>query len=573
MRSSGSKPNVASALSARQRVDAYADAVLAGAILAGPCVRAACARHQKDCARQGTAELPYLFNDARAQHIVEFFEQVLRLPDLVDEDGQPRPFLLEPWQVFIVGSLFGWVDAKGQRRFREAYIEIGKGNGKTPMCAGIGLYGLVMDAERAAEIYAAAADQDQAAILFRDAVRIADASPELGAILTKSGGEHVWKLDHKPSLSFFRMFSRDSGAKSGPRPHMGLLDELHEHGTPQISLKVRAGAKRRTQPMFIEITNSGFDRTTICWEHHEHSRKVAEGSVTDEQWFAYVCALDEADDPLHDESCWPKVNPNLGVSVTEAYLRAQVKNALNMPLEHNTILRLNFCVWTHAESRLIPMDKWALCKTEIPDAELVGAPCYAGLDLGQSDDFTAFIRIWLLSESRVAVRCRFWVPALTLQKYPDRPYDVWRRQGILSVTSGEVTDLDLVERDVMQLCQESGVRECAYDKRFAEHMALHLRDAGVTMVDTPQGDHLHEALGHLLDWIVCGKLSHGGHEILTWMAANAVSRVSTATGRMRLDKDKSADKIDGIMALTMATDRAFRNPLTSVYETRPALVF
>ena len=156
------------------RVDAYAEGVVNGSIVAGPLVRLACERHQRD--RQGRE---WRFSEAHADSAIEFFEHVLRLPDVVDSDGQPSAFTLQPWQTFVVGSLFGWLNHEGLRRFREAYIEIGKGNGKTPMCAGIGLYGMVMDGERAAEVYAAAADQDQAQILFRDAVRIVEASPAL----------------------------------------------------------------------------------------------------------------------------------------------------------------------------------------------------------------------------------------------------------------------------------------------------------------------------------------------------------------------------------------------------------
>ncbi len=395
MRSKRSKPSGRdkSGPSVQHRVDRYTAAVLAGEILAGPYVRQACERHQRDRSR---LNWPYHFDDTRADHAIQFFELVLKLPDMLDEDGYPMPFLLQGWQAFIIGSLFGWVDEQGWRRYREGYVEVGKGNGKTPLCAGIGLYGLLMDGERAAEIYAAAADQDQAQILFRDAVRMVDASPDLAGILQKSGGEHVWKLDHKPSLSFFKTFSRESGSKSGPRPHMGLLDELHEQPTPQISLKIRAGAKRRKQPMFVEITNSGFDRTSICWQHHEHSRKVVEQTVTDEQWFSYVCALDEDDDFLHDESCWEKVNPNLGISVDYPYLRAQVKNAINMPGETNTVLRLNGCVWTQADHRAIDMVKWRAHKPMPSDRELLGVECFGCLDLGETDDFTAWGRLWTL---------------------------------------------------------------------------------------------------------------------------------------------------------------------------------
>jgi phage terminase large subunit-like protein len=553
------------------RVDVYAASVVSGETIAGPLVRLACERHRRDRLRKGWT---WRFDAERANQAIEFFETILKLPDLLGEDGEPAPFLLQPWQAFIVGSLFGWVDADGIRRFREAYVEIGKGNGKTPMCAGIGLYGLVMDGERAAEVYAAAADQDQAQILFRDAVRISEASPELREALTFSGGEHIWKIDHKPSLSFFKTFSRESGAKSGTRPHMGLLDELHEHGSPQISIKVRAGAKGRKNAMFVEITNSGFDRTTICWQHHEQSRKVVEQSTTDDRWFAFVCGVDAEDDPLADEGCWPKANPNLGVSITHDYLRRQVSNAKNISLETDDVLRLNFCVWTNQHTRAIDMGLWQKCRPFPTASDLLGSVCFGGLDLGLSDDFTAWVRIWVLRDGRVAVNPRFFLPRPALERYPNRPYAAWQRAGILEITEGPTTDFDLVERAVLDDCLRDGPREVAFDKRFAAQMAQHLAGAGVEMVDQPQGEWLHEAITRKLELIANGLLCHGNHEILTWMAGNYVVRRSQTTQRVRPDKEKAGDKIDGQVALDMAVARWVAMPVEgdSVYESRGALI-
>ena len=533
------------------RADVYAREVVAGVIVAGPLVRLACERHLRD---RETLK-GYRFDEARADHAIVFFESVLKLPDMLDDDGFAKPFLLEPWQAFIIGSLFGWVDARGYRRFREAFIEIGKGNGKTPMCAGIGLYGLLMDGERAAEIYAAAADQDQAQILFRDAARIVKASPDLEDELTFSGGVHVWNIAHEESLSFFRMFSRESGAKSGPRPHMALLDELHEHGSPQISIKIRAGAKRRKQPMFVEITNSGFDRTTICWQHHEHSRFVLEGVRPDEQWFAFVCSLDEGDDPLTDEACWIKANPNRGVSITDDYLRRQVLNATNMPAETNTVLRLNFCVWTNAITRYFDHAKWQACSAVVSDDDLIDAECFGGVDLGQTDDLSAWARLFVLKDGRRVVRMRYWLPRAAMEKFPDRPYAEWEKSGLLTVTEGDTTDDDVVEDTVLEDCRESGVRDLGFDKRFSHTLALHWMGADITCTDVPQGFALNEAIRTLSTWVSEGVLCHGGDPILAWMASNAVVREGR-NKEIRLDKDKSSEKIDGIAALVIAISRA-----------------
>jgi len=540
------------------RADRYAEAVLDGGIVAGPLVRLACARHFRDRERAAAGGW-YQFSEFHADRILGFFEGVLRLPDIVDDLGDPQPFALDVgtgFWAFILASGFGWVDQSHKRRYREWYIETGKGSAKTPVLGGVGLYGLIADGEMGAEIYAAAADQDQAGIMFRDAVRIAKASPDIDAEVEYDGAAHVWQIRHPETSSFFRTFSRQSGQKSGTRPHMGLLDELHEHASHEISTKVRAGAKRRPQPLFAEITNSGYDRTSICWQRHEHARKLLEGITSDDQLFAYVCGLDEGDDPLTDEACWPKTNPYLGVTVTEDYLRRQVENAKNIPSETNQVLRLNFCVWTQSNSRFFDAAKWAACAGKVSDAELVGVPCYGAIDLGMTDDFTAWVRVWLLDDGRVAVRCRFWIPQAAREKYRDRPYASWSN---LTITDGEATDYATVEAAILEDVRASGVKVVGFDKRFAQQMAQNLMGAGIEMIDIPQGFYLTEAIRLMNQWVVEGRLQHGGDPVLHWMADNAAVRFGPDK-RMRLDKEAAKDKIDGIAALAMAAQVVVNRP-------------
>lgn len=534
-------------------MDRYAEDVVSGRLVAGPLVRLACQRHLRD--RQAEAEpgghpAGWRFDAARADVAIGFFETVLRLPDTADAHGDPLLFILQPWQAFIIGSLFGWVGRDDCRRFREAYIETGKGSGKTPLCAGIGLFGLVLDGEQAAEIYSAATTADQAKIMWRDAQRMVACSPELASLIQT----HVNNLAYPATFSWFRPVSSEHRGLDGKRPHMGLMDEIHEHPSGIVVHKIRAGAKRRKNPLFVEITNAGFDRTSICWAHHEHSRKILEGVIEDDRWFAYVCALDEGDDPLADPACWVKTNPNLGVTPTQEYLARQVENARNIPAETNAVLRLNFCVWTQAITRFVDPGAWAACNALIPDAELEGRPCYAGLDLGETDDLSAFARVWLLEDGRLVVRMRYWLPAAALTKHPDRPYDQWQRAGLLDVTPGNITDFDQVEETVLALCQDSGVIELAYDKRFAQQMALHLQGAGVTCVDQPQGFYLNEAIRFWSAKMQAGQLCHGGDPILAWMADNAVTREGRNKD-VRLDKEASKEKIDGLVAMTMACAR------------------
>lgn len=540
------------------RVDQYARAVTTGKQVAGPQVRLACARHLRD--RREAAAKGWVFDKAAADHAIQFIEQFCALPDTLDEHGQPSRFVLLPWQAFVVGSLFGWKLTSGRRRFRTGFILTGKGSGKTPLLAAIGLYGLVADGQQAPGIFAVATTRDQAMVMFRDAVRMVDASPALLARVDRAGIMRPHALTYQ--MGSFRPFSREQGAKSGVRVHMGLLDEIHEMSTPEVLNLLRAGTKGNLDALLIEITNSGFDRTSVCFQHAEHSRRIVEGTVEDDRWFSYVCALDEADDPLQDESCWIKTNPSLGTTIQVEYLRDQVAAARNLPSEANAVLRLNFCVWTTQETRAIDMPQWHAAPASPPESALVGVPCYGGLDLGQSDDFSAWVRIWPLADGTVVVKTRCWIPEAALQRYPNRPYDQWRRAGLLEVTEGDVVDYDVIEQAVRDDCHHDGVRQVAYDKRFAEQLAQHLIGAGIDMVDQPQGFQLNESVKRTLELIAAMKLAHGHHAVLSWMASNYVVRHGTR-GDVRPDKEKAAEKIDGMVALNMALAVWLRQPVAA----------
>lgn len=545
------------------RVDLYAERVHTQDLVAGPLVRLAATRHLEERRRslmKAGHPRGFWFDVQAADHILAFFETVLRLADTLTEDGDPIPFLLSPANTFIVGSIFGWkipLSAGGWRRFREAYIEMGKGNAKTPLFSGIGLYGLVMDGEQAAEIYSAATGFAQAAILWLDAQRMVEASPELKAIIYQS--QH--NLAYEPSLSFFRPVSREKRGKSGPRPHMVLMDEMHEYADAVLVNVYRAGAKRRKQPFFGAITNSGYDRTSICWQHHEHARKVCEGLVEDDRFFGYVCGLDAEDQPLEDPSCWVKANPNLGIVIQPAYLERQVQNAKNIPAELNTVLRLNFCVWTTQNTPAWAMHKWreAAATLRFTASDLISVPCYGGIDLGQNDDFAAWVRLYELEDCFV-LKARYWLPQSALEKYPDRPYTEWQRVTIdghplLEVTDGDTTDLDLIEEAILEDARTSGVLEIGYDKRFAQQMALHLQGAGLTVIDTPQGFALNESIKSFSKLIADASIVCDPEDLIfPWMLDNTVLR-SGRNKEVRIDKDAAKEKIDGPAAAVMANAR------------------
>lgn len=290
------------------------------------------------------------------------------------------PFALSPFQQFVSANVFGWKKPDGFRRFQTAYIEIGKGNGKTPWAAGIGLYGISADDEASAEVYIAAPGKEQAAICFRDAVGMVGKNAHLEKKIKRHGCTgKMLSGNLSCSGSFMRPLSAEHKILDGPRPHIVIADELHEHKSTLVLDKLTAGFKARKQPLAIEITNSGWDRETICWYHHDYSRQVLEGIIQNDQWFAYVCQLDacetcraagkeqpscDACDNWLDEDVWIKANPGLGTILQKSYLDKQVKEALEIPATRSLKQRLNFCMWTQSEERFISPEAWAACAWE-----------------------------------------------------------------------------------------------------------------------------------------------------------------------------------------------------------------
>lgn len=546
---------------AKDPVTDYAKRVVSRKIVAGPWVRKACARHLSDLKSAKSRGLVWRLD--LATRAIEFFPDMLRL-----EDGSP--FVLLPWQQFVVGSLFGWYSADGTRRFRTAYVETGKGSGKTAFAAGIGLYGLVADGQAAAEVYSAATARDQASIVFRDAVRMRNQNPELAAVIE----ERVGSLAVPSTFSVFRAVSSEHRGLDGKRVHMAIVDELHEHPSSIVVDKMRAGTKAQRNALIFEITNSGYDRESVCYRHREYSEKVLEGIFENDQWFAYVCALDEKDDWTNPK-VWVKANPSLGVTIPESYLREQVKEALGMPSKQNIVKRLNFCMWTEQAELWMPMDKWDACAGEVDPESLRGRICYAGLDLSSTTDLSALVLYFPgVDGGRDQVLPFYWIPGDEIQERERRdhvPYLTWIEQGLLEATPGPVINYDAIQHRLNELVSECGylVQEVAFDRWGATKISQALMDDGFEMVEFGQGYASMSAPTKELEKLVLSRgFDHGGHPILRWNASN-VSVAQDPAGNIKPDKKSSKARIDGIVAMIMALDRAFRHSIEeSEYERR-----
>lgn len=547
------------------RATDYAREVLSGAIIAGPHVRAACRRHINDLEQGGKRGLVWDLD--AANRAIGYFEDVLRLNG---GEYEGRAFVVLPWQAFIIGSLFGWKSADGLRRFRVAYVETAKGSGKSPLAAGIGLYGLTADKEARAEIYAAATKKDQAQVLFRDAVAMVEQSPALNKRLAMSGAKgKEWNIAHNESMSFFRPISADDG-QSGPRPHMALLDEIHEHKNNNVVEMCRAGTKSRRQALIFMITNSGTDKRSMCWEYHDYGAKVCAGQREDDSFFGYICALDEKtettekDDPFKDESCWAKVNPSLQHADLPGmkYLREQVTQARGMPSKESTVRRLNFCEWTEAESPWIAGDVWFSCKSPelIPMEQLYGRSGTGGLDLSSTTDLTSLVLALDPVEEDPYTRLVefFWLPGDGLQDKADKdrvPYVAWRDAGYLEALPGKAINKKAVAHRLAELSSLFELRAIAYDRWRIEDLKSVIEDEGLSIAPLVPFGQGFKDMGPAVDEfetkLINSEIRHNGNPVMTMCMANAVT-VEDPAGNKKLSKERATGRIDGAVAGAMA---------------------
>lgn len=554
-------------------VSSYARAVVRGRVVAGPWVRAACQRHLDDLVEGPARGL--VWSLAHMQRALDFFPEVLRLSE-GKFDG--RRFELHPSQAFIVGSLFGWLRADGTRRFRRAFVEQGKGNGKSPLAGGIGLYGMVADREKGAQVFAAAAKLDQARILFNDAVSMVQQSPLLSEQIVSSGINPIHTLWSPRNGAYFKPLGRDTRKTgSGLRPHFVLADEVHEHPNREIIEMLERGFKSRRQPLLFMITNSGSDRNSVAWEEHQFGIEVLEGARTLEESdpaFFYICALDEDDDPLKDPSCWLKANPLLGVTITEEYLAGVVAQARSIAGRMNGILRLHFCVWTDAESAWISRETWEDAEDATLRLEdMRGRQCWIGLDLGATRDLTGMAFLFEdgvtdEGQPRFALFGRGFTPEKTLRERADRdkaPYPDWVADGVLIATPGPVIRLDYVARAVIEASLDFDLVAVAYDRWLVRAFEVEVDALGgeLPLIEHPQSINrrkdsplwMPESIDNLEALILEGRLRIEVNRALRSAVAGTTFWESAA-GLRRFEKQRAVSRIDLAVAAAMAVGAA-----------------
>lgn len=551
-------------------VTAYARDVLENKIAAGGLVKAACRRHVQDL--KTAAKRGWCFDVDRAMRAIEFFPAAC-----VHYKGAAagQPFVLEPWEAFIIGSAFGWVSIEtGLRRFRVVYVEIPRKNGKSALAAGVGLYLLVFDGEAGPEVYSAATKREQAAIVWGDAAKFVRKS----ASLTRRLQVYKHSIISPANDGVFVPLSADDKTMDGLNPHGVVIDELHRHPSRAIVDVLETAQGAREQPLQLEITTAGKDVESVCWDHHDYTVKVNDGTFDDDRWFGYIAAADKGD-RWNDERTWAKANPNLGVSKSLEYMRTQFTSAKNQPAKQSEFKRLHLNKWTEEAGGFFDMEKWNACATPVDDAKLAGRECIMGFDLSSKIDITALVELYVPTKDDPLwyVRPTFWVPQAKVDEAKagdakDRvPYHLWHERGLIRATEGNVVDYNAMFGVIVERADLVHVRQIGFDPWNATQIANDLAAEGFEMVEVGQGyKSMTEPTKKLTELVLEGLVAHGGHPVLRWMASN-FSVATDDAGNQKPSKRMSRQRIDGIVAIIIALNRAIALAGTdgpSVYDTR-----
>ena len=542
----------------------YAEQVRSGEILVCEYVRLAVERYYADLDR--ALDKGWYFDKKAAMRAIHFIEKLKHTKG----EWAGQRFRLELWQQFVLWNIFGWKNADGTRRFRYAYIEIARKNGKTALSAGIGLYMLFADGESRPEVYSAATVKDQAKICFSDAVEIVKAT-DLKNYLTPYRNSIVYELKG----GTMKPLSSDYGTHDGLNPSCGIIDEFHAHKDSGMFDVIKSAFGARRQPLMFIITTAGFDKSGVCYAYRENVIKVLRGVNEDDSLFGIIYTLDDKSE-WDDPKMWIKANPNLGVSLSADYLADQVKDAKNRPEAVRNVMTKNVDLWVDAERTWILDDVWQKCIGTTDPADLKGCACWGGLDLSNVSDITAYVLLFHEND-RFQLLPHFWIPEekmLEKIRKENINYDKWVAEGYVTVTPGNVIDYDFVKTDILRIVADYDLRTSAYDRWNSSQTIIDLQNEGMECNPFGQGyGSMSAPTKEFEKLVLTGKIEHFGNPVLRWMLASTLVKTDPA-GNIKPDKEKSTQKIDGIVAAIMALGEwmtAQANDERNPYENRGLL--
>jgi phage terminase large subunit-like protein len=520
----------------------YAQQVRDHDILTCEFVQLAVERYYQDI--DAALDRGWVFDKKAAMRAIGFIEKLKHTKG----KWSGQRFLLEPWQQFVLWNIFGWKNADGTRRFRYAYIEIARKNGKTALSAGIGLYMLFADGEARPEVYSAATVKDQAKICFADAVEIVKAT-DLKNYLHPYRNSIVYELKG----GMMKPLSSDYGTHDGLNPSCGIIDEFHAHKDSGMFDVIKSAFGARRQPLMFIITTAGFNKSGACYAYRDNVIKILRGVNHDDSLFGIIYTLD-SNEEWDNPKMWIKSNPNLGVSLSADYLADQVMDAKNRPEAVRNVMTKNVNLWVDAEKTWILDKAWMQCCGSLFPQSLHGCECWGGLDLSNVSDITAYVLIFHEND-RFQLLPLFWIPKEKMMEKIRKEninYDSWVAGGYVKVTEGNVIDYDFVKTDILRFVADYNLKTSAYDRWNSSQTIIDLQNEGMIFNPFGQGyGSMSAPTKEFEKLVLTGKVEHFGNPVLRWMLASTVIK-SDPAGNIKPDKEKSTQKIDGIVASIMA---------------------
>jgi phage terminase large subunit-like protein len=542
----------------------YATQVVAGKIISCKWHRLACQRHLKDLQRVGSEGFPYLWNPTLhnaagreyrpAERICKFAQLMPHIKG--DWAGRGQLIKLEPWQIFILASAFGWTHAKtGKRRFRVVDVIVPRKNAKSTLAAVIGLYLLGPDEEFGAEIYSGATSEKQAMEVFKPALLMAKATPRFCQQYGVSTNASNLAIVEKNS-KFEPVIGKPG---DGASPSLAVVDEYHEHQTSELYDTMQTGMGARSQPMILVITTAGSDISKPCYLHQVELQKILEGVVDNDQRFGIIFTVDDDDDWTSEEAL-RKANPNYGISVDAEFLQIQQRDAQADPRKQNVFKTKHLNIWVAAASPWLNLhnlqqagDSMLTLESHQWDGSVIG------LDLASKQDIAvAVILCWLGEgeEREYFVFSRNYIPEAALEKPENAHYQAWVNAGHLIATPGNMIALSQIEEDVLEVCEQIGTKEVAKDPWGGHQMGANLEAEGVTVVDIPQQvRYLSEPMKVIAALVDAGKFHHDGNPCYVWQMSN-VEVKEDRNENIFPRKSRATNKIDAAIGTIVSMNRA-----------------
>lgn len=559
-----------------ERAHSYARAVVEGDIVACKWVKRAAQRQLNDL-KQAETGWKFRFDEPAANRICRFIELMPHIkgewarPVWIDGDMVYPRIVLEDWQCFILCTVFGWLhNLTGMRRYKRAYIEVPRKNAKSTLSSGVALYLLTADGEPGAEVYSAATTGEQARIVFNDSSQMAQRESSFIDRFGVNIGKHAITVPETASV--FKPLNAEGSTLDGLNIHGGIIDELHAHKKRDLYDVLDSGTGARKQPLLWMITTAGSDRAGICYEQRIHVTKVLENVFEDDSFFGIIYTIDDGDD-WADEATWAKANPNYGISVNTEDMQQACDKAKSMASAQNNFLTKRLNVWVNADSAWMEMRAWEACRdTSLKLADFKGQPCIIAHDLASKVDIAA--KIYLFWRDIDGKRHyygfgRYYLNEAAVQNGSNSQYSGWTRQGLLTVTPGNVTDFEVIEDEFIQDAQEFTIEEAPYDPFQATQFSQRMVAEGLPMIEVGQTvKNFSEPMKWLEALVLEGRFHFDGDPVLTWMISNVVCH-RDAKDNIYPRKEQEQNKIDGVVGLLMCLNRALSLENSgSIYEKR-----